>query len=89
MIAFGNLGLSQLNTVVGQAGYLNFPMGIDIPYVIVYILLLLTVVFACRNSASLLDRFAVSSKTLAVSSILFLVAFLCLSRQSVFIYFNF
>ena len=89
MVAFGNPALSQLNDVVGQAGHLNFPAAIDIPYIAAYISLLLAVVFACRNSAERLERFTPSPKTLAASAILFVWAFLCLSRQSVFIYFNF
>ena len=89
MAAFGNLGLAQLATVAGQAGQLNFPTAVDIAHVTLYLGLLTAVVFRYPNSAALLDRFTPASKTLAVSSVLFFLALLCLTRQSVFIYFNF
>lgn len=89
MIAIGNLGLSQLNTVVGQAAHINLPTPIDCAHIIGLESILLFVVFACPNSAAFLKRFTASPKTLAASLFLFVVAFLCLTRQSVFIYFNF
>ena len=89
MAALGNVGLAQLNAVAGQAGQLNFPTAIDIAYIALYLVLLTAAVFCCRNSAVLLDRFTATPQTLAVSSVLFFLAFLCLTRQSVVIYFKF
>ena len=89
MAAFHNLGLAQLPSVVGQIASINFPTILDLAYIGCLTAVLLFVVFKCQNSAARLNRFTVSKKTLITASVLFSVAFLCLSRESVFIYFNF
>ena len=89
MLAFGNIGISQLDTIVGAAGNINFPMIVDCAYILGFIFILLIIVFKCKNSASLLDRFQFSKKTLLHAALLFAIALLCLTRESVFIYFNF
>ena len=89
MIAFGNLGLAQLDTVVGQAAFLNFPLPVDLAYFFGLTALLLVLVFRAKNSAELLARFRPSGKSLAAAALLFCAALLCMTRESVFIYFNF
>ena len=89
MINFGNPALSQLDAVAGQAAYINFPAAADIVYILVLVGVLLAAVFRCRNSAERLERFKPDGKTLAAAVLLFTVSLLCLSRESVFIYFNF
>ncbi len=89
MVAFGNPAIAQLNTVVGTAAYIDFPLALDCAYILVLEAVLLFVVFRCPNSCDLLDRFRPSRKTMSVAAVLFVVALLCLARESVFIYFNF
>ncbi len=89
MISFGNIGFAQLDTVVGTASYINFPLMIDFVYIAGLEGLLLLVVFWFKSSVDLLDQFVISRKTLFTAAILFSVALLCLTRETVFIYFNF
>lgn len=89
MLAFGNLDFAQLQTVVGFEADVNLPAIMDYGYIMGLVGLLLVVVFGCRNSAEYLEKFRASKKTLVAAVVLFSVAVLCLSRESVFIYFNF
>ena len=89
MVAFGNPAIAQLNTVVGTAAYIDFPLAFDCVYILILEAVLLFVVFRCPNSCDLLDRFRPSRKTMSVAAVLFVIALLCLARESVFIYFNF
>ena len=89
MISFGNINLGQLATVVGTEGGVNLPTTIDYAYILGAIGALLYVVFGQGNSAYRLERFAPSKKTAITTAVMFVVAFLCLSRESIFIYFNF
>ena len=89
MVDFSNLNLVQLDLVMGRTANINFPVAFDILYIGCMIVTLLFVVFGCKNSAARLERYAVTNKTAVTAAALFAVAFLCLSRESVFIYFNF
>lgn len=89
MVAFGNPAIAQLDTVVGTAAYIDFPLAFDCVYILVLEAVLLFVVFRYPNSCDLLDRFRPSRKTMSVAAVLFVIALLCLARESVFIYFNF
>lgn len=89
MFAFNHIGLSEINAVVGHTANLNFPLIVDIAYAAGMILLLLLIVFKFKNSASMLKDYLPVPKTLVTAALLFAVAMLCLSRESVFIYFNF
>ncbi len=89
MLSVGNFNLYQLCEVVGHPAGINFPPIMDIAYILCLIVALLFVVFKCKNSAYYLEKYTVSRKTLITAVCLFAVAFLCLSRESVFIYFNF
>lgn len=89
MVSFGNLGISQLDTIVGTAAYINFPMIVDCIYILAFEAVLLFVVFRCRNSSDLLDRFTPSRKAMITAAILFSLSILCMTRENVFIYYNF
>ena len=89
MVSFGNIGLAQLNTVAGQAAFIDFPVSVDIAYVLGLVAVLLILVFRCRNTSDLLARFTPARRTLFFAAFLFTVSLLCLTRESVFIYFNF
>lgn len=89
MLAFGNIGISQLQTVAGAIANLNFPGVVDYARIFVLITASLLIVFKSKNSATLLQQFTVSQKTLFVTATLFTIALLCLTREGTFIYFNF
>ncbi len=89
MLSFGNIGIAQLDTVVGRSAFLNFPLIIDCVYIFGLVSALFVVVFRFKNSADLLGRFTVNTKTLLTASLFFSTALLCMTRESVFIYFNF
>ena len=89
MINFSNLGISQLDTIVGTSGGINFPISVDTVYILGIIIVLLFIVFKCKNSIEYMEKFKATKKQLVITCLLFCLAFLCLSRQSIFIYFNF
>jgi len=89
MVAFSDINLAQLNDVMGETANINFPVAFDIAYIGTMITALLCVVFGCKNSAARLERYTATGKTALTAAALFAVALLCLSRESVFIYFNF
>ena len=74
---------------MGSTANINFPVVFDIAYIAAMILSLLIVVFGCKNSATRLERFTLRNRTALAAAALFATALLCLSRESVFIYFNF
>lgn len=88
MLNFGNLGLSQI-AAIAEDSLVNFPAMVDIAYVVGLVAVLLFVVFAFRSSSEKMKSFELSKKTAVIASIMTLVSLLCLSRDSVFIYFNF
>ncbi len=89
MLSFGNVCFSQLETVVGVDGGVNLPAIIDYGYILSLISALLYVVFCRKNSVYQLEKFTASKKTLVAAAVMFTISLLCLSRESVFIYFNF
>ena len=89
MVSFGNMGLIQLDTIAGRAGYLDFPPAADCVYVLGLTAALLFTVFRFRNTREMLESFTPCRKTLITAAVLFCVALLCLTRESVFIYYNF
>ena len=89
MVAFDNVALSQLDLIMGETANINFPVTFDIAYIGTMIVALLFVVFGCKNSAFRLEHYIANNKTALTAAALFAVAILCLSRESVFIYFNF
>lgn len=89
MFSFGNPALRQIEDVVGISSGLNFPFAADLAYAVTFIGAMLAIVFACKNSADKLSQFTPNRKTVFFAAILFFAAMLCLSRESIFIYFNF
>ncbi|MBO4711131.1 MBOAT family protein [bacterium] len=89
MLAFGNMEISQLDTIVGLVGYMKFPMIANCVYILGLEAFLLMIVFKYKNSSVMLQQFTATRKNLLSASLFFTVALLCLTRESVFIYFNF
>ena len=65
------------------------PVALNTVYVLGLLAALSFVCFRCRNSCRLLDSFTCRRETRIVTAILFCIALVHLSRESVFIYFNF
>lgn len=85
---FGYSGLENLSTIATN-GVINYPSLLDYGYVIGFLCAGLLVVFSKKNSKDKLESFQPTlANALTVVGMLFLTL-VCLSRQSVFIYFNF
>ena len=89
MFAFNGIAFSQLATVVGAEGGVNLPSILDYAYIVAMLGVLLYIVFGQKNSAYRLEKFTTSKKTAIATTLMFVASLLCLSRESVFIYFNF
>ena len=88
MVDISNVAFGQLADVVLD-GNINFPAVLDYAYILGAFSILLLLVFRCRNSEQMLEDFSLTKKTLLAGIALFCVSVLCLSRNAVFIYFNF
>lgn len=89
LVAFGNIGFSELNEVVGNAAFMNFPFAVDCVYLFGLLAISIFAIARCRNGREMAGSFRPNGRTLAVSVSFFAAALLCLTRQSVFLYFNF
>lgn len=88
MFSIGNIDLSQISALVLDNAF-DFPTIVDIGYLFGLLAVLLVVVFRCKNSREMLESFRCSGKSLAFTVFLFCFSVLHLSRESIFIYFNF
>ena len=88
MLSFANLDLSQIAALVLDNSF-DFPTSVDIAYLFSLLGVLLYVVFRCKNSREKLENFSCTGKSLAFTVFLFCFSVLHLSRESIFIYFNF
>lgn len=88
MINIGNTGLFDLKDIVFD-GLINFPTIIDIIYIVGMLIFLLIVVFSTKSSNIMLQNYKPTYKTLIFTLVLFCISLLFVSRESIFIYFNF
>ena len=88
LFSFGNVNLSQV-AVLALDNAFDFPAVVDIVYLFGLLGVLLFVVFRCKNSKEMLESFRCDGKSLAFTVFLFCFSVIHLSRESVFIYFNF
>ena len=88
MFSFGNLAFSQLATIAFD-GNINFPNILDYAYVLGLLVCCILVVFLCKNSAEKLRSFKPCKAQLFAAVVMFCLSLLCMTRESVFIYFNF
>lgn len=89
MFCFGDFNINQIGIIVGATSGVDFPLIIDIVRICAIMMGLLMVIFMCNNSATLLSRFVTSRRLVYSTAVMFVLSLLCLSRESVFIYFNF
>ena len=88
MLSFGSIELGQIAALVLDNAF-DFPTVVDIGYLFSLLAVLLLVVFRCRNSKEMLEGFHCSGRSLGFAVFLFCFSVIHLSRESVFIYFNF
>ena len=88
MADVSNLALTQVGTLAVD-GFVGIPVVLNTVYVLGLLALLAFVCFRCENSCHMLARFNCGRKTRIVTAIFFCIALVHLSRESVFIYFNF
>lgn len=88
MVDFANPGLLQV-ALLANDGFVGIPAVLNTAYVIALLAALLFVCLRAKNSRQMLESFTCRKGTLWAAAILFCVALVHLSRESVFIYFNF
>lgn len=88
MLSFGSLQLGQIAALALDNAF-DFPTVVDIVYMFGLVAALLLVVFRCKNAKAMLADFRPDGKSLAFTVFLFCFSVIHLSRESVFIYFNF
>ena len=88
MVNFAYPGLEAVSTIVYD-GVISFPGIVNYACAFGTIGILSAFVFFGKNSFELLNNFRNQKSALLFSVLLFCISFLCLGRNSVFIYFNF
>ncbi len=88
MFNFSKFDIGSLDTIALD-GIINFPAIIDIVAVLGTMLVLLFVVFKCKNSTKMMENFSLNMSSSVITAMGFVISLLFISRGSVFIYFNF
>ena len=88
MVNFGNLNLLQVGYLAVD-GFVGVPLAMNTAYVLAALAALTLVCFRAKNSCRMLEDFTWRKVTMWATAILFSSALVHLSRESVFIYFNF
>ena len=88
MIDFSNLAFAQVGSLAVD-GFVGVPNLLNAIYVAGILAALAVVCFRCKNSCQMLTEFTCRKGALWATAILFCIALVHLSRESVFIYFNF
>ena len=88
MVDLGNLNLLQVGYLAVD-GFVGVPLAMNTAYVLATLAALTLVCFRAKNSCRMLEGFTCRKGTMWATAILFSIALVHLSRESVFIYFNF
>lgn len=88
MINFSRVGIQDI-AKMAQDGIVGFPNSIWITYCSIILFMTLANVLFTRNSIDLLNEFKESYVNAFITALLFIVSLVCMSRESIFIYFNF
>ena len=88
MVDLGNLNLLQVGYLAVD-GFVGVPLAMNTAYVLAALAALTLVCFRAKNSCRMLEDFTWRKGTMWATAILFSIALVHLSRESVFIYFNF
>lgn len=70
-------------------GTINFPFIMDAVYVLGVLMILLWIVWTRKSSKELKTQFSFSARTMFTTVLCLFLSLICISRGSVFIYFNF
>lgn len=88
MADVSNLAFAQVGSLAVD-GFVGVPNLLNAIYVVGILAALAVVCFRCKNSCQMLTEFTCRKGALWATAILFCIALVHLSRESVFIYFNF
>lgn len=88
MVDLGNLNLLQVGYLAVD-GFVGVPLAMNTAYVLAALAALTLVCFRAKNSCRMLEDFTWRKVTMWATAIVFSIALVHLSRESVFIYFNF
>lgn len=88
MVVFSSFSLLQVGTLAID-GFVGVPLVLNTGYVLTVLLVLALVCFRAKNSCHMLEDFTCRRSLLWLTAVLFCIALVHLSRESVFIYFNF
>ena len=88
MVDLENLNLLQVGYLAVD-GFVGVPLAMNTAYVLAALAALTLVCFRAKNSCRMLEDFTWRKVTIWATAILFSIALVHLSRESVFIYFNF
>ncbi|HPY44227.1 MAG TPA: MBOAT family O-acyltransferase [Clostridia bacterium] len=88
MIKFSTPGFSALAGLAVD-GLIGFPAMLNIAYVSGILLILTLIVFTSRNTIEKAGVFQTNTKNLILTAALFTISVIHLSKESIFIYFNF
>ena len=88
MVDFSNLAFAQVGSLAVD-GFVGVPNRLNAIYVVGILAALAVVCFRCKNSCQMLTEFTCRKGALWATAVFFCIALVHLSRESVFIYFNF
>ncbi|MCI9421906.1 MAG: MBOAT family protein [Dorea sp.] len=88
MINFSDINLLQLQELAFDS-LVNFPGFIDVIYILAVVIVVFVLVFFLNSSNCLYDKFVFNKRTALSTSTCILLTLICVSKGSVFIYFNF
>ena len=88
MFNFTDSGISQISSLA-MDGIINFPAAIWVAYIALLLALSFVICFACRNSDEVTTTVKGRTGMAILIPLLFMMAFSCIGRPSVFLYQNF
>ncbi len=88
MLDFGNIALAQLQTLAFD-GNVNYPGIFDYALVLGSLLITGIMAFCSKNTNQRMEGFAPTLGRLILAALMLAVSMLCMTRESIFIYFNF
>jgi len=88
--SFTNIRLSQINSIVND-GIIGLPLLINIIHIFLLLCVIFVISFLGRSSLDIQKKFQIERTGVSalVVAVMFSISVLCLSRESIFIYFNF
>ncbi len=88
MINFRYIGLFDLKDIAFDS-IINFPTIVDMIYIIGILIVLFIIIFRTKDSYTMLEEYRPTYKSVLIAIMLFCVSLIFISKESVFIYFNF